>query len=93
MYQQETMDRRYKIKMCAYGSCRKEFYGKGNNYAGMKLYCLKHRPLARKGNMDRYRKSIPEKIKIRNQTFRDKNPNYMREYYLRKKAERLQNEV
>jgi hypothetical protein len=88
---EETLDRRCKIKMCAYGSCRKEFYGKGYNYAGMKLYCLKHRPLVRKGNMTRYRKGIPEKISKRNKEYRDNNKEYMSEYkkqwYIRKNLE------
>jgi len=38
------MDRRHKIKMCAYGSCREEFYAKGDRGRSRK-YCDKCRPL------------------------------------------------
>ena len=64
------MDRRCKIKMCAYGSCRVEFYGKGTPGAGMQLYCLPHRAVVRKATHKRYRERIKGEIAKRNAAYR-----------------------
>jgi len=56
------MDRRCKIKMCAYGSCRVEFYAKGDSGAAKRKYCDEHKIIARKEyQRKRYLESRPPK--------------------------------
>lgn len=58
------LDRRCKIKMCAYGSCRTEFYAKGDSGAAKRKYCDEHKTIARKEYQRlRYLKNKPP-IKI-----------------------------
>ena len=83
----KPMDLRCKTRMCISGTCRNEFYVREYG-GGKKLYCDEHKHMALKVAQIKYRKSIPDTIKARNKAFLAKNPNYNREYYLRKKAEK-----
>ncbi len=82
------MDRRFKTRMCVYGSCRNEFlvhdYG-----GGMKLYCDNHRHMALKIAQKKYRNAHPGMIEKRNAEFRKNNPDYARKMYLKNREKNL----
>ena len=86
-----TMDRRRKIRMCAYGSCREEFYVKGDKGCGMTLYCLPCRSIVRKATSTRWRKRNRLIINKKNALYWVKFPNKQHENYLKRKALKEQN--
>ena len=58
------MDRRYRYRMCAYGSCRVEWPSKGDSGVGARRYCKEHVIPARKEYQSRryYALKPPKKI-------------------------------
>ncbi len=83
------MDGRYKIGMCAYGSCREEFYLKGENGCGGRKYCKSHSQTVILIGQQKWRDENKFFIKARNQSWHKKRPTYQAEYYQKTKADRL----
>jgi hypothetical protein len=82
----KPMDRRYKIGMCAYGSCREEFYLKGEAGAGSRKYCKPHSKEMMLVRQRNYNKDIKWAIKARNAAWHKQRPGYAAEYYQKNKA-------
>ena len=80
------MDRRYKIGMCAYGSCRVEFYLKGTPGCGSRKYCKPHSKEMMLIRQNKYKNDIKWEIKIRNAAWHKQRPGYAAEYYQKNKA-------
>ena len=78
------MDGRYKIGMCAYGSCREEFYLKADS--GSRKYCKPHSKQMMLIRQNKYKNDIKWEIKIRNAAYRKQRPGYAAEYYQKNKA-------
>lgn len=80
--------------MCGYGSCRVEWWVHEDQGSGFKKYCVPHSKIINDINLKKaqatYRKRLsPGVIAERNAEYFKNNPNYQREYYLKRKAERL----
>jgi hypothetical protein len=81
------------MTMCAFGSCRVEWRKKEDKSSGPRKYCVPHSTIIAEINLKKaqaaYRKRSATAIAKRNAEWLVKNPNYQREYYLKRKAERL----
>lgn len=87
-----VMNRRRKIKMCAYGSCRVEFYAYGEKGCGKTLYCLPCRKIVRLASSARWRKRNRTIINKKNNEWWVKagGAKKQHEYYLKRKAAKLE---
>ena len=83
------MDGRYKIGMCAYGSCRVEFYLKGEAGCGSRKYCKPHSKAMMLIRQNKYKSGIKWEIKLRNAAWVKQRPNYHKEYYQKNKVKAL----
>mgnify|MGYP003651135340 CR=1 FL=1 len=85
------MNRRCKIRMCQYGSCRSEFYVKEVG-GGKKLYCDTHRYIPLMLTQRKYRKTHREIINKKNNDWWVRNGGAVKQhqYYLKRKAAKLE---
>ena len=79
-----------KMKICEFDSCEVEWWIKESTSSGPRKYCVPHSTIIAEINLKKaqaaYRKRLsPGVIAKRNAEWRDKNPNYQREYYLKRK--------
>lgn len=83
----KPMDGRYKIGMCAYGSCREEFYLKGDSGCGSRKYCRPHSETVNLARQKKYRAENKWLIKARNKKWKSQRPGYAAERYQKNKEE------
>ena len=83
------MDGRYKIGMCAYGSCRKEFYLKGDSGCGSRKYCKPHSETINLARQKKYRAENKWIIKARNKRWKSQRPGYAAQRYQKNKEDIL----
>ena len=82
------------MTMCAFGSCRVEWRKKEDKSSGPRKYCVPHSTIIAEINLKKaqatYRKRLsPGVIAERNAEYFKNNPNYQREYYLKRKSKDL----
>jgi hypothetical protein len=83
------MDGRYKIGMCAYGSCREEFYLKGDSGCGSRKYCKPHSETINLARQKKYRAENKWLIKARNKRWKSQRPGYAAQRYQKNKEDIL----
>jgi len=83
------MDGRYKIGMCAYGSCREEFYLKGESGCGSRKYCKPHSETINLARQKKYRAENKWLIKARNKRWKSQRPGYAAQRYQKNKEDIL----
>ena len=83
------MDGRYKIGMCAYGSCREEFYLKGDSGCGSRKYCKPHSETINLARQKKYRAENKWIIKARNKRWKSQRPGYAAQRYQKNKEDIL----
>jgi hypothetical protein len=84
-----TLNRRCKINMCAYGSCREEFYAYGDPGSGSRIYCKPHTKFMMLVRQRKYNRKNRESVNKTNKAWWIKNggASKQHEYYLKRKAE------
>ena len=83
------MDGRYKIGMCAYGSCREEFYLKGESGCGSRKYFKPHSETINLARQKKYRAENKWLIKARNKRWKSQRPGYAAQRYQKNKEDIL----
>ena len=68
-----TLNRRCKINMCAYGSCREEFYAYGDPGSGSRIYCKPHSKFMMLVRQRKYNRKNRESVNKTNKGWRIKN--------------------
>ena len=83
-----TLNRRCKINMCAYGSCREEFYAYGDPGSGSRIYCKPHSKFMMLVRQRKYNRKNRESVNKTNKAWWIKNggASKQHEYYLKRKA-------
>ena len=83
-----TLNRRCKINMCAYGSCREEFYAYGDPGNGSRIYCKPHSKFMMLVRQRKYNRKNRESVNKTNKAWWIKNggASKQHEYYLIRKA-------
>jgi hypothetical protein len=78
-----------KMKICEFDSCKVEWWMKEDKANGPRKYCKPHSKIINDINLKKaqlaYRKRFSTVIAKRNAEWLVKNPNYQREYYLKRK--------
>ena len=80
------------MAMCRYGSCRIEWWMKEDKSSGPRKYCKTHSKIVNAINLKNaqsaYLKRLaPGVIAKRKKTWYENNPDYNRQYYLKRKKE------
>jgi hypothetical protein len=83
----KPMDGRYKIGMCAYGSCREEFYLRGDSGCGSRKYCRPHSKTVELERQRVYRKENKAILRARNISWKSQRPGYAAQHYQKNKED------